>query len=52
MILSIFDFFHLKKFPELKKISELMHILCFPENKHIALILLWDSCYWFTEYGR
>ena len=48
-----FWFFYLKKFLDLSRtISEFMHILCFPENKLIALILLWDSCYWFTEYGR
>ena len=29
-----------------------MHILCFPENERITPILLWDGCYWFTEYGR
>ena len=51
MILSIFDFFPLFFFG-LKKTSELMHILCFQENEHIAPILLWDGCYWFTEYGR
>ena len=28
------------------------HILCFPENERITPILLWDGCYWFTEYGR
>ena len=28
-----------------------MHILCFPENERITPILLWDGCYWFTEYG-
>ena len=43
--------FHLKLFLDLK-ISELMHILCFPENELIASILLWDGCNWFTEYGR
>ena len=32
--------------------SEFMHILCFPENERITPILLWDGCYWFTEYGR
>ena len=41
-----------KKKSGLTKISEFMHILCFPENEPIALILLWDGCYWFTEYGR
>ena len=29
-----------------------MHILCCPENERITPILLWDGCYWFTEYGR
>ena len=27
-------------------------LACFPENERIIPILLWDGCYWFTEYGR
>ena len=47
-----FCFFSPKIVSGLEKISEFMHILCFPENELIASILLWDGCNWFTEYGR
>ena len=48
---------NIRKIPEnsnsgLRKISEFMHFLCFPENEPIASSLLWDGCNWFTEYGR
>ena len=51
MILSIFDFFTFKK--KFWKFQNLCTFYVFRKmNLRITLILLWDGCYWFTEYGR